>query len=66
MKDFIKNKRKTIFRTFIFIWFVLPSIIISYLALLGASVSNSQASASFILLFVGGVILVISKLTDLE
>ena len=66
MKDFIKNKRGTIIRTLIFIFFVLPSVILSYLALLGFNVSNSQGSASFILLFVGGIILIISKLTELE
>lgn len=66
MKDFIENNKKTIFRAFIFILFVLPSIILSYLALLGLNVKNSQASASFILLFVGGVILIISKLSEID
>lgn len=66
MKDFIKNNKKTIFRAFIFILFVLPSIIFSYLALLGLNVKNGQASASLILLFVGGVILIISKLSEID
>ena len=43
MRNFIKNNSKTIFRAFIFILFVLPSIILSYLALLGLNVKNSQA-----------------------
>nr|DAV82850.1 MAG TPA: hypothetical protein [Caudoviricetes sp.] len=66
MKEFIKNNKKTIIRTLIFIAFVLPSIVLSYLALLGINVSNSQGSASFILLFVGGVILIISKLSEID
>lgn len=43
MRNFIKNNSKTIFRAFIFILFVLPSIILSYLALLGLNVKNGQA-----------------------
>lgn len=66
MKEFIKNNKKTIIRTLIFIAFVLPAIVLSYLALLGINVSNSQGSASFILLFVGGVILIISKLSEID
>lgn len=66
MKEFAKNNKKTIIRTLIFIAFVLPSIVLSYLALLGINVSNSQSSASFILLFVGSVILIISKLSEID
>lgn len=66
MKEFTKNNKKTIIRTLIFIAFVLPSIVLSYLALLGINVNNSQGSASFILLFVGGVILIISKLSEID
>lgn len=66
MKEFIKNNKKTIIRTLIFIAFVLPAIVLSYLVLLGINVSNSQGSASFILLSVGGVILIISKLSEID
>lgn len=66
MKDFIKNKRQTAIRTLIFILFVLPSIILSYLALFGINVNNSQGSASFVLMFIGLIAMVISKLSELE
>lgn len=66
MKEFIKNKRQTVIRTLIFILFVLPAIILSYLALFGINVNNSQGSASFILMFIGLIAMVISKLSELE
>lgn len=66
MKEFIKNKRQTAIRTLIFILFVLPSIILSYLALFGINVNNSQGSASFVLMFIGLIAMVISKLSELE
>lgn len=43
MKHFIENNLKFIIRTLIFILFVLPSVILSYLALLGLNVKNGQA-----------------------
>ena len=66
MKDFIKNKRQIVIRTLIFILFVLPSIVLSYLALFGINVNNNQGSASFILMFIGLIAMVISKLSELE
>ena len=65
---FMKNEKynKTIIRTLIFIFCVLPSVILSYLALFGVHISNSQSSASLILLIVGGLALVISKLAELD
>ena len=66
MKHFIENNLKFIIRTLIFILFVLPSVILSYLALFGVHISNGQSSASLILLIVGGLALVISKLAELD
>lgn len=66
MKEFIKNKKQVVIRILIFILFVLPSIILSYLALFRINVDNSQGSASVVLMFIGLIAMVISKLSELE
>lgn len=60
--DFIKNNKKTVINTLIFIVFFLPVVVSLYLVLFGFTFNANQANALFSMFCLGSILLPIANM----
>ena len=60
--DFIKNNKKTVINTLIFVVFLLPVVVALYLKLFNFTFNTNQANALFLMFCLGSILLPIANM----